>query len=120
MPALGNIDSVDDDLGGVLVAPWVDFDLAAEGEGPTGLVGEGGWPDFDGFGVGLTHVYVEVDALESEIAGLGDKHFPVVLLFGFRERWLFGLYLNCGVSNFHKNNTLHHPIESGKVKLPPP
>jgi hypothetical protein len=42
VPTLGDINSVDDDLGGVLVAPWVDFDLAAEGEGPTGLVGEGG------------------------------------------------------------------------------
>jgi hypothetical protein len=42
VPALGNIDSVDDDLGGVLVAPWVDFDLAAEGEGSTRLISEGG------------------------------------------------------------------------------
>ncbi len=86
-----NFYPVDSSQWGVLLVFGFDGDLAAEGEGASGLEDEWSVSDFDGFSVGLPHVDVEGDLLELEVGLFLGEQLPHVLLFGFAEMRLFGL-----------------------------
>lgn len=86
-----NFYPVDSSQWGVLLVFRFDGDLAAEGEGASGLEDEWSVSDFDGFSVGLPHVDVEGDLLELEVGLFLGEQLPHVLLFGFAEMRLFGL-----------------------------
>lgn len=117
VPSRFDVYSVDDGFCCILVTFGHYPYLAAKTERPTRLVYPWSVLHPNWLCSWIPHIDVKLDVLESEVSRLKSEQFPVVLLLGLSESWLFGCQLDRVVADLDEHDALHHASKPEEIKI---